>query len=68
MALDKIRLKAQQDADRQNKPVAILNLNRFNPLYVIRSWDDGMTGNYCLVEKVCPRNGLPEVSRASHYS
>lgn len=36
--LDKIRVIAQRDADRTGKPLAILNLNRYNPLYVIRTW------------------------------
>jgi hypothetical protein len=34
--LDRIRDLAKKDATRQGRPLAILNLNRFNPLYVIR--------------------------------
>lgn len=34
--LEKIRKLAKQDANRIGRPLAILNLNSFNPLYVVR--------------------------------
>ena len=35
--LEKIKATAQRDADRTGKPMAVYNLNRFSPLYVVRS-------------------------------
>jgi hypothetical protein len=34
--LEKIRQMAQSEANRCGRPMAILNLNRFNALYVVR--------------------------------
>lgn len=34
--LHKITARAQADANRTGEPVAILNLNQFSPLYVMR--------------------------------
>ncbi len=36
--LDKIREIAQRDADRTGKSLVIINLNQYNPMYVIRTW------------------------------
>ncbi len=35
--LEKAKAMAQRDADRTRKPMAVYNLNRFSPLYVVRS-------------------------------
>jgi len=34
--LESVRKLAQRDANRIGRPLAILNLNRFSPLYVVR--------------------------------
>ena len=34
--LEQVRKIAQRDANRLNRPLCILNLNRFSPLYVCR--------------------------------
>ena len=54
MTLDKIKAQAQRDADRTGKEMAVLNLNCFNPLYVVRSWDERFIGTPQLVCKVHP--------------
>jgi hypothetical protein len=38
--LDKIRMLAQEDADRLGGPLAILSLVHHSKLYVIREWKD----------------------------
>jgi hypothetical protein len=45
---------AQRDANRERRPMAVLNLNPFAGLYVCRSWDDRRTGSRELVAKVEP--------------
>jgi hypothetical protein len=35
---------AQRTANREGKPMAVLNLNPFNPLYVVREYDPRMLG------------------------
>lgn len=52
--LDKIRVKAQFHANQERRAMAILNLNPYGPLYVVREWDDRMAGTRTLVEKVEP--------------
>jgi hypothetical protein len=37
--------QAQRTANREGKALAVLNLNRFSPLYVVRDWRDGFA-NY----------------------
>lgn len=55
MTKDKILAKAQADANRQNKPMAVLNLNVSGaPLYVVRFWDDRYQGARDLVARVNP--------------
>lgn len=49
--------RAQREADRGNSPVAVLNLNPFAPLYVIRDWDDRYLASKDLVARVCPATG-----------
>lgn len=34
--LDKIKLLAQRDANREGKAMVVINLNRYSPLYVVR--------------------------------
>lgn len=34
--LERAKELAQRTADRAGKPMAVLNLNRFSPLYVVR--------------------------------
>jgi len=36
---------AQRTANREGKAMAVLNLNSFSPLYVVRDWRDGFA-NY----------------------
>jgi hypothetical protein len=54
MTKQQIMQKAQQTANQLNKPVAVLNLNQFSPLYVIREWDDRYIGDKSLVGRVVP--------------
>jgi len=39
--LERLRVVAQQAADRDGKPKVILNLNRYSPLYVVRDAIEG---------------------------
>lgn len=52
--LDRIREIAREDATRIGRPLAILNLNSFNPLYVIR--EVPKNANPHLVEIVQPEH------------
>lgn len=54
-SLKAITLKAQATADREQRTVAILNLNPYSPLYVIRDYVDGMEGRPSFVAKVQPQ-------------
>ena len=40
MTKERIIAKAQAEANRDGKALAVLNLNPFSPLYVIRFWDE----------------------------
>ena len=40
--LDKVKLEAQRAANRENKPMCVLNLNHYSPLYVVRFYDSRM--------------------------
>jgi hypothetical protein len=53
--LQQLAVKAQQEANRAQKPMAVLNLNRFQPLYVIREWAADMEGSPGLVYKIEPK-------------
>lgn len=53
--LEAIRRKAQAAADREGRAVVILNLNRFSPLYVVRSAWHGAESDSAFVERVEPR-------------
>jgi hypothetical protein len=54
--IERIRQKAQITADREQRPMAILNLNRVGAaLYVIRFADSLNTIDRSFVEKVEPR-------------
>jgi hypothetical protein len=37
-ALEKIKVMAQRDADREHRTMLVLNLNPYRPLYVVRDW------------------------------
>jgi hypothetical protein len=52
--LEKVKGRAQFAANLEGKPMAILNLNQFSPLYVIRTWVDDMAGTRQLVCKIDP--------------
>lgn len=57
--LETVTLRAQRDADRENRSMAVLNLNpHFAPLFVIRLWDDRMARHdgrgWCLVARIDP--------------
>ena len=54
MTKEKIIAKAQQEADRTGRSLAVLNLNCFSPLYVIRDWDDRYANDQQLVARVHP--------------
>ena len=54
MTKDQIMKRAQLDANREGKPMAVLNLNPYAPMYVIREWSDRYEGNRDLVAKVTP--------------
>ena len=49
-----ILAKALFDAERTGKPVMVLNLNRYNPLYVIRDFDERLLFSDTLVAVVEP--------------
>lgn len=53
--LDQTLQSAQRAANRERKPMAVLNLNPFSPLYVVRDWDDRYTGDKVLVARVEPQ-------------
>ena len=46
---------AQAEANRASAPMAILNLNRFGALYVVREWQDCYGPNYIVVARVEPQ-------------
>ncbi len=48
---------AQRTANREGKPMAVLNLNPFSPIYVVRDWDDRFTGAIDLVARIDPQRG-----------
>jgi hypothetical protein len=47
--------QAQRTANREGKPMAVLNLNVFSPLYVIRDWDNRFNGQRELVVRIDPQ-------------
>ena len=58
--LDKIRALAQRDANRIGRPLAVLNLNPYSPLYVVREVPPEAQHDYLrrkgeLVEIVAPQ-------------
>lgn len=53
--LEQVKGRAQFAANLEQKPMAVLNLNQFSPLYVIRDWDDRMADSRQLVCKIEPR-------------
>jgi hypothetical protein len=55
-ALERIKVTAQRDANRTGEKLAILNLNCFNPMYVIRGWNDRFANDRQLVAIVEPTN------------
>ena len=36
--------QAQRTANREGKPMAVLNLNQFSPLYVVEDWHHRFSG------------------------
>jgi hypothetical protein len=52
---------AQRTANREGKPMAVLNLNSFSPIYVVRDWRDGfanysgLAGHGELVARIDPQ-------------
>lgn len=53
-SLAEIRAKAQASANRDGKPVVILNLNRFSPIYVVRQDWERADASSSFVERVWP--------------
>jgi hypothetical protein len=45
---------AQRTANREGKPMAVLNLNPVWPLYVVRNWDEHFIGSKDFVARVEP--------------
>jgi hypothetical protein len=45
---------AQRTANREGKPMAVLNLNSFSPIYVVRDWHDRLNGHRELVTRIDP--------------
>jgi hypothetical protein len=45
---------AQRTANREGKAMAVLNLNTFSPIYVVRDWDNRFAGQRELVARVDP--------------
>jgi hypothetical protein len=41
ITLDRITKQAQCEANRQQRPMTIWNLNRYSPMYIIRDARDG---------------------------
>jgi len=54
-SLARIRQMAQATADREGRAMVILNLNRFSPLYVVRSAWHGAESDSAFVERVEPQ-------------
>jgi len=52
--LDSIKRMAQREANRDNRTVGILNLNPYNPLYVIREMDAALAMSPKLILVVNP--------------
>lgn len=49
--------KAQVAANREGRPMIVLNLNRFSPLYVIRDFDERLLFSDRLVRVCEPQQG-----------
>jgi hypothetical protein len=45
---------AHRTANREGKTLAVLNLNSFSPIYVVRDWDNRLIGQRELVAKIDP--------------
>lgn len=55
LALDTIRRRAQDTANRKGHAVVILNLNRFSPMYAIREDRPGIDSDRAFIERVQPQ-------------
>ncbi len=53
--LNKIKARAQQDANREQAKMMVFNLNRFSALYVIRNYDERAIGSDSLVAVIEPQ-------------
>lgn len=47
-------IQAKAAANREGKPMAILNLNPYSPLFVVREWNDKFEGSRDLLMKIYP--------------
>jgi hypothetical protein len=56
MTKERILAQAQRDANREGRPMAVLNLNPYSPLYVIREWDQRYEGSRELIARVACNN------------
>lgn len=54
LALQTIRRRAQEAANRENVPMVVFNLNNFSPMYVVRVWDDRAESDKGFVERFDP--------------
>jgi len=68
VTLDQCKLYAQRQANSQGVALAIWNLNRFNPLYVVRDYRAGDEDKHGFVQRVNPDPGdvLPLTIKADH--
>lgn len=55
-ALEQIRQRARLSANASGRPVVILNLNRFSPLYVVREPWEGAEKDRSYVETIQPED------------
>jgi hypothetical protein len=55
MTKERTLAQAQVVANHSGRTMAVLNLNPFGGLYVIRDWDDRFAGSRELVKRVDPR-------------
>jgi hypothetical protein len=46
--------QAQEQASREGRSLAVLNLNPFEPVYVIRDWDDRFAASHHLIARIDP--------------
>ena len=56
--------QAQRTANREGKSMAVLNLNQFSPIYVVRDWRDGFANYSALPGTGSLLHGLTRTAKA----